>query len=102
MGWVSDYGGVCWLLGLIRQLGEACKCLCIGMYKDTYSGQFPILGGNSYSTDNEQDLCHIVQVDHWVDQNSCLPCQSNGSLTCPLTMPHRHAVYDPRRVTDRR
>ena len=33
---------------------------------------FPILRGNSYSTDNEQDLCDIVRVDHWVDQNCAL------------------------------
>ena len=33
---------------------------------------FPILRGNSYSTDNQQDLCDIVRVDHWVDQNCAL------------------------------
>ena len=31
---------------------------------------------------------------------SCPLGQSNGSLACKPTMPHRHAMYDPRRATD--
>lgn len=31
---------------------------------------------------------------------SCTLGQSNGSLACKPTMPHRNAMYDPRRAND--
>lgn len=33
---------------------------------------FPIIRRNSHSIDNEENLCDIVWVDQWVNQNSTL------------------------------
>ena len=49
----------------------------MGRYKDTYPITFPILRGNSYSTDNEQD-----QVMYKLMYISCLLTVTGCNVTC--------------------
>ena len=33
-------------------------------------------------TRNDKDLCDVVWVDHWVDQNSALTCAVTSEILC--------------------